>query len=396
MIKYIFKPHLIVIFTVTLSYLAWSIPNGWISKGFTKNIEFNITIILLLLIWYILILFLSYFGFKIGNKVFLTNLILINQFENLKFYKVLSWIAWIGTGASIASIFMDIGGVFGIIEMLISFSLNKARDSLYEDYSPGILSLRYVIIIPTGWAISNSIVGRKSIYNYVNIFMFLIYSMIYGRRVEMLCVCFYAICIVYLAERKVFSKKIIYLGITILLIFLILASVLRNFNYYSSEGYDSPLTATAANMVEYLATPFQGSLAAAANIDSIIDSVPSMPFNEYFSFFYRPHDKYYFELYSYYSGIEEHLNTNSALLLIIIDYKLVGLAFFLLLVLFWSIIAGIAYRNSNTYIFLLYPIILYSFAEIWRLVLFTTGFFYINIITIIFLFIFSNIKYKSI
>lgn len=257
---------------------------------------------------------------------------------------------------------------------MVGFALNEVKETLYEEYSVGILSLRYLIIVSAGLALWR-LFFKKSIWDYVNLIIFIVYSFIYGRRLDIICMFFFFL-IFYSNDKtlpRINIKSILIYILVILTVFIAISS-LRNFNHYDSLGVYNPINATFFNALAYLSAPTQAMISIGVNLQTF-DLIPEFATN-YLGLFYKASDNYTTYFFINYSKIYSEYNANSALLSILAEYGWLGLILYGVKLGFWSIVAGISWRNNTSVLFILYPMLLYAFAEIWRLDLFSGGIFY--------------------
>jgi len=363
-------PYVIVPVTFILSFFSWIIASHFAPiKAFSENMPIQgFYIPFLWGLWCYIIIFLS---FSVGIKVIFKDLFL--DIKSDVFYYFISILAWLGVFSSFYKI-LTLLGIEGIITMMVGFALNEVKETLYEEYSVGILSLRYLIIVSAGLALWR-LFFKKSIWDYVNLIIFIVYSFIYGRRLDIICMFFFFL-IFYSNDKtlpRINIKSILIYILVILTVFIAISS-LRNFNHYDSLGVYNPINATFFNALAYLSAPTQAMISIGVNLQTF-DLIPEFATN-YLGLFYKASDNYTTYFFINYSKIYSEYNANSALLSILAEYGWLGLILYGVKLGFWSIVAGISWRNNTSVLFILYPMLLYAFAEIWRLDLFSGGIFY--------------------
>lgn len=116
--------------------------------------------------------------------------------------------------------------------------------------------------------------------------------------------------------------------------------------------------AGVSEVIAYLGTPFQVSLGVCNNFDSATNGITS----------------------DYYVNWEYTLNSNSAIDQLAPQLGWWAFGYMGVTCLFYGMLAGYVFSMRGTYLFVVYPVVLYGFAELWRLDMFTQGIFYTNLI----------------
>jgi hypothetical protein len=144
----IFTPIALTIFSLSLSIIAWLIPDfKFIYKGYEVPSEISVQSLLLLFDWYILIIFGFYLGNLIGKERVMKLImpIKIVSLENKNIYYSFTVLSLIGLLVTYYKILKNIPAN----EIIISFldgGGNILKETLYEQYSFGFVSLRYLVI----------------------------------------------------------------------------------------------------------------------------------------------------------------------------------------------------------------------------------------------------------
>src|SRR5215469_12334108 len=167
----ILKPSIISMAAVFASFMAWLFPSfGVLRKGFESPARLDLDSFIILACWYLLI-FLSFaVGEKLGRLLlFRANalqapLLLLNS--NLIYY-AFTVLSTIGIGMTLIRIFQLLSGQEAIT-YLAAGQANALKDALYEDYSIGLVSLRYLVLYPASLALYRII--RYKSYKFINIF----------------------------------------------------------------------------------------------------------------------------------------------------------------------------------------------------------------------------------
>lgn len=351
------KPYWVVAFTALLSAAAWFTPDYFgLYKGYNKPATISLISMMIIYSWYSCIFILTYVGFNIGRK--LKQIKEFNSYAKLDndfIYKIYSWIAFSGFSYTLIMT-IKVMGITGFIFSVVTFTTNNISEAIYKDYHQGIFSLRYILVISFGLALYRTVILKKfSPLDFLNFLVFIFYIAFFGRRLQLVCslLVFFT-----LANRDLnFLKKIKIKKLLILSIFgfamLSTATLLRGYGSYAKRGYTNPFAAVATNIVSYLAAPFQVSLGVGNNIEEAFGNT------KYWQF----------------ADIEENLTANSAFVGMPIENGLFSLAIIIFYSVVFSILAGWFYSNKHNYLYTSYPVILYAFAELWRIDLFNKGIF---------------------
>lgn len=354
----ILKPYYAILFPVLLSLFAWLVPDSWINvRGFGKKESFGTNAFGILLSWYFFAIISSFFFFYLGKKnPQFKKFNKIVSIDNIKPYLLFTLIAWTGFIASFYKIISSVGLSSLYLILFVDHQGNKTEQILYENYSIGILSLRYVLILTFGISLYRlQIFKEYKLVNFLNIIFFIIYTAVLGRRLQVIFGLF-----VYLSLAnsngnllKLIKAKYIYLSFFLITSLVIVATTVRNYNTFKEKGSTNVFSATLDNIIEYLGPPMQVTFSIANNIDKAIQG------------------RSYWE----YTNVGRSLTTNSAFSELIIEWGWWSYFYSIIVCGFWSYIAGWAYKNKYNYLFIIYPIIIYAFLEYWRINLFSTGIF---------------------
>ena len=157
---------------VSASLAAWLFPTfGVLKKGFENPSRLDPNSVVVLACWYLLI-FTSFFlgqkiaglwAFSCGYKP--TSRLL--DLESNAIYLGFTLISALGLGAMVSTIVRNMS----LAQMILFISLgqsNALKETVYEDYRIGIVSLRYVVLYPASVALYRMIRLRK--YSLLNIF----------------------------------------------------------------------------------------------------------------------------------------------------------------------------------------------------------------------------------
>jgi hypothetical protein len=353
------KPYSVVVITVFLSLMAWLTPSSWnMELGYTRKANLGVDSFCMIVIWYMLIVAVSYFSFRYFKKFrSIYKYDMLFSLDDTFIYKIYTLIGITGYVFTLMKILSTYGISALVTILFVDFQGNSVQDALYQEYSIGILSLRYILVICFGIALYRIQFKKEySILNIANIIIFISYTILLGRRLQILVSLFIFIA---LANRnkdmlKKTSSKTLYVSIIMAFLLISAASVLRNYNTFVDRGSTNPFIGTIANAIEYMGSPFQAVVSIGNNLDMATSGIS----------------------YTSFSYINENLQTNSALSTIIFDYGWYSFLYISILTFIYSSIAGYLYANKNNYLFVGYPIIIYAFSEIWRINLFVQGIFF--------------------
>lgn len=353
-VKIISTPHGIMLLTVMLSFAAWLLPDfGMLRKGFSEQFSLISPGFLVAASWYATAFLLAFVFYALALKTKLAPGI-FDRYAPLhkkRPYILLTIFALIGCLASYMVILSAVG--FNTIwGYLTSGQANQLKYILYEDYSAGILSLRYLAIHSCALAIYRRYkLHMSSRLDFVNIALLLSIVVISSRLSLIMMVFVWLVLYITHSERiRISTLKLVMAGAGFFVLLSIL-SYTRNKNFYEARGQGF-WTAGISEIVTYLGTPFQGAAAVANN--------PALILQE-------PTD------WTKYAYIEESLSTNSAFLQLFQTYGWYSFPIMMITVAFFAFTVGFLKKQKNNYLFLTVLTILYAFAEFWRLYWFGTG-----------------------
>ena len=275
---------------------------------------------------------------------------MVNLQDNYAYY-VLTVLATIGTLAAFYKIYAELGDLNKFIDIIKSGNANFFRHTLYNNYTIGLLSLRYLAIHGCAMAILRRILfSKRNFLDTLNILNLIVVSLITSRlSFVMMLLEVFVIWISY-KEIKINFLKSIILGIIIFHILCFL-NYSRNINFYKERGLGF-YSGGISEIITYLGAPFQGAVSIGNNYNYIRE----YPFR-----------------WDEYAYIETSLTTNSAFFYFFryYDWWCFLYVFFFLLIL--SFVGGILYNFKQNYLYLAFTTLIYSFAEFWRLFWFGSG-----------------------
>jgi|GEM_PF-5918969 len=364
LINSVLTPQWIVLIPAFLSAFAWFLPESFgFYKGFDNPEKVNVLSLGMVIIWYFSIALFTYTAYNSGKKVkILEDINRYSKLDNVWLYRFYSWVSIIGLVSTIYSTISYLG-FNNFFDAVFKFTTNTIAKAIYnQGYSVGLYSLRYIIIISFALACYRLYKREKFLFfDLVNILLFLIYIIFWGRRLQLVCSIFVFLCLANSHKNMMQNINIrkFYTFILFGLGMLIIATVLRNYGTYLDRGYSNPIVVTFANIIEYLSAPFQVSLSIGNNIDQAFNGIH----------------------YRRFTDISVTLTTNSAFADLTPKYGFFVFLYFIIVSIVFGFLAGLFQKNKNNYLFLGYPVILYAFFEVWRIELFFKGIFLTLLIT---------------
>jgi len=352
----ILRPSGIALLGVLLSLCAWLCPDfGVLRKGFTVPERPGLLAYFILFSWYVLIFASLSLGQTLGSffarQSWMYN---VPSLDSVAVYRTFTLLAAFGTVSTLVTIFHSMSVPQAVLYLYLG-QANRLKNILYENYSAGILSLRYLVIYSASLAIYRTIRLRKlSLLNIANLFLLAATVLISSRLILIatLLVSFFLVNY----GRSHIRISIIKLAACAGILFgvLSLLNTSRNSNFYASQNL-SFTEAGISEIITYLGSPFHVSIGAARRLDEITVGGP--------------------ESYREYIDIEPVLSTNSAFVSL---HERIGYICWLYIAVVCCFM-GFAFSwlasFGRTCFLLPCGAILYSCAELWRLDLFHKGIF---------------------
>jgi hypothetical protein len=342
---------------VGMSFCAWLCPGfGVLRKGFETAEPLDLTAILVLSAWYGLIFFSFYLGQQVSSTL-LQNMRPRGEAVSLdsrSLYYLFTLIAATG----LISFFIKIISSFSLNEIFVFIALrqvNAIRAAPYDNYSVGIISLRYLIIFPVSLAVYKIIRYRKVTPVHIfNIILFALAIPILSRLILVATAMTTGLLLAF--GKKSLKIKFAKVGIFIGAAFLVLSALnySRNASFYESRGLSFG-AAGLAEIIGYLGSPFQVAVGSAKIMDTIVSS---------------PNDTY-----RSYIDIEPQLNTNSAFMALHEQMGYFAWPYICCVCFCMGLIFSWLFSFGRTIFLLPCGAILYASAELWRLDLFQEGIF---------------------
>lgn len=271
-VRSLLKPSSLSMIAVCLSFGAWLFPTfGVLEKGYENPSRLDLTSGVMLISWYLTIFVSFFFGQRLGEMANFRGLKLKNKLLDLDsnfIYLGFTLLAAIGIGATLVRIFSSLS----IREAILYVSLGQAnalKDTLYEDYSIGLVSLRYVVLYPASIALDRLIrLKEYSLLNLLNLLLLAVSAFLSSRLILIATLTTTALLVNY--GRKRIRLSAAKLGIAATFLFLLLAAlnISRNAGYYESKQLSFGV-AGLNEMIAYLGTPFQAAIASAKVTDQL-------------------------------------------------------------------------------------------------------------------------------
>lgn len=352
----IMKPSGIALFAVLLSCCAWLCPDfGVLRKGFTVPEQPGLLAYFILISWYLLIFASFSIGQKLGSSFAgRSGTHNIPSLDSDAVYRTFTILAALGTISALFRIFSTVS----IPQAAIYFYLgqgNRLKNSLYENYSAGLFSLRYLVLYSASLAIYRTVRFRKlSFLNVWNIFLLAMTVIVSSRLILIatLLVSFFLV-----NSQKSFLKiSIIKLAVFAGTLFGILSLLnsSRNANFYAARD-QSFAEAGISEIITYLGAPFHVSIGATRRLDEITVRGP--------------------ESYREFIDIETALTTNSAFVHLHEKIGYFCWPYIAVVCCFMGFVFSWLASFGRTSLLLPCGAILYGAAELWRLDLFHQGIF---------------------
>ena len=353
--KNVFTPSCISMAAVMASFLAWSFPSfGVLRKGFIHPESLDMTSATMLLCWYGMIFTCFFVGQMMGSLAFRKELPrgrLFGLDSNL-FYAIFTAVSVLGIGSTVVRIFT----VLPLQQALVFISLgqaNELKDTLYQDYSIGLVSLRYLVLYPASIALYRIIRHKRyTLFNLFNVVLLAIGTFLSSRLILMATLVVTAFLLTY--GRRIITIRPFKVTIIAGVLFLILAvlNMSRNAGYYERNNLSFGL-AGLSEILAYAGSPFQVAIGSAKVYDVLAAGLG--------------------DEYRDYMDIEINLNTNSAFTLLLQQMGYWEWPYFAGVCLVMGFIFSALASLGRTIFLLPCGAILYSSAEIWRLDLFQQG-----------------------
>jgi hypothetical protein len=279
---------------------------------------------------------------------------LLSLESNLIYY-TLTLVTTVGTIATLVRIFRVLSIQQAFLFMTLG-SANELKNALYEDYSIGLFSLRYVVLYSSSIALYRMIRWKSfTPVNLFNIPLLLVSTFLLGSRLIFIATIVTTILMLTFDKRTLRISPTKTVAVAVVLFGILSAvNVVRNKGYYNSLGL-SFAVAGVSEILSYLGSPFQVAIGSARFTDQLAAGGD--------------------QTYRNYADEEITRNTNSAFVHL---HELIGdwsWAYIAAMCLFMGFLFETLASLGKTIFLLPSGAILYASAELWRLDLFRQGIF---------------------
>jgi hypothetical protein len=341
------------------SFAAWLFPTfGILQKGYDQPSRPTADAFVVLACWYALI----FVSFTIGEKLGSIFLLWGNparqalfDLEGNVFYYIFTLVSVIGTVAALIRIFQ----VLPLPQAFVFIAAgqgNALKDALYEDYSIGVFSLRYLVMFPGSIAIYRVIRHRSyTILNLFNILLLALSTLLFANRLVLIATLLTAIFLITFGavSIRISIPKLIAVAALIFAILAVL-NYSRNKGYYD-RNHLSFWSAGLSQVLAYLGSPYQAAIGAAPVTDQLVAGGD--------------------QTYRDYADEEITLNTNSAFVHLHEQMGYFSWPYVAAVCFFMGFVFAFLASFGKTVFLLPCGAILYGSAELWRLDLFHQGVF---------------------
>ena len=356
--KVFLKPSVISMAAMFASLAAWLFPSfGVLRKGFESPSRVDFSSFVILACWYLLIFMSFTLGEELGRFTILRGNVLTGRMPSLDsnfFYYIFSFLSAIGIATTLIRI-LQLLSLQQAAVFIVLGQANSLKEALYEDYSIGLVSLRYLVVYSASIALYR-IIGRRSFrpLNILNVLMLLM-TAILSSRLIFIATLLTAVFLLNLGKTSIrFSIPRLTIFATFLFLVLSVLNFSRNADYYERNKLSFGL-AGVSEIVAYLGSPFQATIGSAGVTDQLVAGGD--------------------ETYRNYVDEEINLNTNSAFIHLHEQFGYVSWVYIVVICLFMGFVFEFLKSLGKTIFLLPCGAILYGSAELWRLDLFHQGIF---------------------
>jgi hypothetical protein len=361
--KQVLKPSFVSMAAMFASFAAWLFPSfGVLRKGFNYPARLDFNSFVVLACWYLLI-FLSFsIGEKAGRLIVFRKPMPGGKLFDLQsnfLYFTFSALSTIGVITTLVRIFQTLSLQQAVIFITLG-QANSLKEALYEDYSVGLVSLRYLVLFSGSIALYRII--RWKSYRVINVFnaVLLLLCTLLSSRLIFIATLLTTVFLLAHDKRKmsISALKMIVVATCLFLILSIL-NFTRNKDYYDVNKL-SFAEAGISEILAYLGSPFQAAIGSAGVTDQLVAGGD--------------------QTYRDYVDEEITLNTNSAFVHLHEQMGYVSWLYVAGLCLFMGLLFESLASFGKTIFLLPCGAILYGSAELWRLDLFHQGMFIVWIV----------------
>jgi hypothetical protein len=357
-INTIAQPSRIAMIAVIASFLAWIFPDfGSLRKGFDVAETLTLGSAFILFAWYAVI----FVGLEVGQR-FGASLSLSRDVKNRlpgPDSEVIYYIFTALSALGVALTFFRIIHTLTLTQALTFIALkqtNQLKNTLYDDYSAGLLSLRYLVVYSASLAIYRTARLKKKLrfLSFANITLLALATLLSSRLILIATLLISVFLLNY--GKKSIKIRPLKIGIYACGLFAVLSilNYSRNGNFYADRNL-SFAEAGVSEIVTYLGSPFQAAISAAKRTDDLVGG-----------------DQ---DLYRNYVDIEDTLNTNSAFVQLHEQMGYLCWLYIAVICCFMGFVFSVLLSFGRSVFLLPCGAILYGSAELWRLDLFQEGIF---------------------
>ncbi|HWJ36332.1 MAG TPA: hypothetical protein VNR70_13765 [Steroidobacteraceae bacterium] len=355
----LFRPSTVAMLGLLLSAGAWYFPDmGGLKRGYDQPAIFTFQSVVLLLDWWLIIFLGLRAGEIIGQRLELRRIFAsqIDDLESTRLFVTFTGLTSIGLILTYAKIFSSLS-LGGALAFIAAGSGNALKESLYEQYSAGVLSLRYLVIFSASLAVYRfSYVKRWDVLYVINFLLLLISALLSSRLMFVATVVASLFLVLRRSERIRIRPVRIIVGAFLAFFVLAALNASRNSNYYEKDNLYF-WGGGASSIITYLSAPFQSAIGTANHIVEI-SGAPGDTYREYVD-------------------IDETLNTNSSFVQNVGQFGILAWPGIALLSLGSGFLFASLQRYGRSALLMPCTAILYASSELWRLDLFRQGIFFV-------------------
>jgi hypothetical protein len=373
------RPYTLLLIGAGLSFLAWVVPWGPSALlEFAHREPLTLGGSLFLLGWYGFFFLVALGGFRLGQHVPPLRRAELVSWES--YYVYLSILGAIGTIYSYLYVLAKSPHV--IVRALLHQQFNAVRQILPE--AAGVQTLRYAATLAAAIAVFELVRRRFHWLHLANVVLLLLTAAVAAR----VCLIITTIAVVALVARHLAGRRLnlrrvvgaVLLGAVALFLVLAALNYSRNAGYYRAHGVSDPLLMNLDEMVHYLGTPFQASVAVSNHVrdwpaapGTAASGASSFLLPTYLSStttrsVVKAENRYRHLVPS----IPQSQTTNSVLAAAYGVFGALAFPILGLVALVAAVVAGHA-SGYRSYAFLAGPVIAYCFSEWWRVYNFNAG-----------------------
>lgn len=387
---YIFWPFIII------GFLTWTLLPGDYLR-LTHKEELTPLRFFYIFTWYSLVTLAAWLGKATPFKIISNSDDPKKSFEiDIYFYIAVTAISLFGT----SKMLIGIGGLNGIISAATELQANTLKAALYENYSAGALTLRYLAAISAAIAVYNRFQKRKGTFfiDAINIVAIMSVAFVSARLIIFQAIIFVVFLRLHTGKwtntRKIgLPRKII----TVIAVFSAIVGFTYSrsaLTYKSQLGITNPVAVTLVELGRYIAMPIQVTIGVSriATETEVVSNIKYQPMYLAPSFLHPASLKidnsggegaqWYYSLID----IPKTLTTNSVFASSIGslgNYTFIAIP---LVLLFYSTIFFTTARSDDITVKLYSAVILYGFFELWRTYYLSAGsFIFFNIIFLLYI-----------